>query len=108
MLLVTSSARSRVSIIIFRGESFFPVILAGHSAVHLPHSVQEKAFNKLTQLRSFTSLAPNLATSAGVSEAFSVVTPIIRLTSLVTSGIFRISPFGFRLVYQVLGKARKI
>src|SRR5690554_1121560 len=108
MLLVTSSARSRVSIMIFRGDSFFPVILAGHSAVHLPHSVQEKAFNKLTQLRSFTSLAPNLEISVGTAGAGSVAVPSIRLTSLVTSGIFRISPLGFRSVYQVLGKARNI
>src|SRR5690554_6070900 len=108
MLLVTSSARSRVSIIIFLGESFLPVILAGHSAVHLPHSVQEKAFNKFTQLRSLTSLAPNLGISASISGAGSVAVPSIKLTSLVTSGIFLISPRGFKSVYQVLGNARKI
>src|SRR5690606_9000648 len=93
---------------IFLGESFLPVIFAGHSAVHLPHSVQAKAFNKLTQLRSFTSLAPNLGISAGASAAFSLFIPSIRLTSCVTSGMFFISPLGFKLVYQVLGKAKKI
>src|SRR5690606_41588132 len=96
MLLVTSSARSRVSIMIFLGESFFPVILAGHSAVHLPHSVQEKAFNIFTQLKSFTSLAPNLDISVGAPGAGSVAVPSIRWTSLVTSGIFLISPLGLR------------
>src|SRR5690606_11155269 len=30
---------SRVSIMIFLGDSFLPVMLAGHSAVHRPHSV---------------------------------------------------------------------
>src|SRR5688572_7139536 len=40
-LFPTCSIRSRVSIMILRGESFFPVRLAGHSEVHRPHSVHE-------------------------------------------------------------------
>ncbi len=41
MFLPTSSTLSLVDIIILRGESFLPVIFAGQTAVHLPHSVQE-------------------------------------------------------------------
>src|SRR5690606_14059076 len=36
----TSATRSLVSIMIFRGESNFPVILAGQAEVQRPHSVQ--------------------------------------------------------------------
>ncbi|MNL57169.1 hypothetical protein D3C87_1807120 [compost metagenome] len=40
IFLPTSSILSRVSIMIFRGDRSFPVMFAGHTEVHLPHSVQ--------------------------------------------------------------------
>ena len=38
----SSAMQAAISRMILRGESSLPVILAGHTAVHLPHSVQAR------------------------------------------------------------------
>ena len=81
MFLPTSSILSLVSIIIFLGDNFLPVIFAGHTLVHLPHSVHEYAFNNWSQERSITSEAPKFISSL-TSDSFDL--PIIIFTSFVT------------------------
>src|SRR5690606_2712 len=103
---------SRVSIIILRGESFLPVLLAGHSSVHRPHSVQVYAFNSWIRFKSITSLAPNLegastAPSAGAANG-STVGSIIIFTSFVTDCRFLNFPFGTTFPKYTFGKAKII
>ncbi len=75
---------------ILRGESFLPVRLAGHSLVHLPHSVHEYAAIKLFQLKSLMSFAPKRPGSAGAVGAGAK--PNIDFTSFVTTGMLLICP----------------
>ena len=79
---------------IFLGESFLPVILAGHTLVHLPHSVHEYAFNSCNLFKSITSEAPNFSISSDsvVSLENAISGSIINLTSLVTEFKLSISP----------------
>ncbi len=91
IFLPTSSNRSRVSIIILRGDNFLPVKFAGQDAVQRPHSVQVYAFNNCTQFKSVTSLAPNFTGSSFVSSGTaygSAFGSIISITSLVTFASF--------------------
>src|ERR1051325_414037 len=99
MFLPTSSKRSRVSIIIFLGDNFFPVIFAGQDDVHLPHSVQEYASINCFHDKSETSFAPK---REGVSPAGGGVNEGSRIafTSLVTEAKFVNSPLGSRFEYQ--------
>src|SRR5690606_27846102 len=94
--LPTSAKRSRVSIMIFRGESSLPVILAGQTDVQRPHSVQVYASSRLFQLRSMTSLEPNRSGSSvgggGVKDGSSIA-----FTSVVTASILSNFPFGSNL-----------
>src|SRR4051812_33349890 len=105
MLLPTSVSLPRVSIIILRGDNSLPVIFAGQTDVHLPHSVQVYASIRFFQVRSVTSLAPKRPASAasGTKDGSSIA-----FTSLVTDAMFVNSPFLCRLEYQVFGNASKI
>ena len=106
----TSSIRSLVSIIIFLGESFLPVILAGQTLVHLPHSVHEYEFNNCNLFKSITSEAPNFSISSesvpSLENAMSG--SIINLTSFVTLFKLLISPKLLSLAKYVFGKAKRI
>jgi hypothetical protein len=83
------------------------VIFAGHSDVHLPHSVQAYAPIKLFQVRSFTSFAPNLPGSTELLAGASP-NPSMDLTSLVTTGMFSTLPFGSSRAKYVFGNAMKM
>src|SRR5690606_18646508 len=94
MFSPTSTIRSRVSIMIFRGDSNLPVMLAGQTEVHRPHSVHVYASNKFFQVRSCTSLAPNragISVSVGENEGSSMA-----FTSLVTLSILVKRPLGYK------------
>ena len=88
--------RSRVSIMILRGERSLPVWLAGHSLVQRPHSVQVYASISCFQLRSGASLAPNLTGAASASGAGaakgSALGSIIKSTSFFTAAMLSMAP----------------
>src|SRR5690606_910088 len=96
MFSPTISKRSRVSIMILRGESNLPVKFAGQDEVHLPHSVHVYASNKFFQVKSVTSFAPkrcgSAVASAGAANG-SAVGSIINFTSFVTDSKFVNFPF---------------
>src|SRR5690606_17876821 len=90
----TSTNRSRVSIMILRGDNSLPVILAGQAAVQRPHSVHVYASNRFFQVRSCTSLTPNRLISpvVGGSDGSSIT-----FTSSVTADILLNLPCGSNL-----------
>ena len=80
---------SLVSIKIFLGESFLPVIFAGQTDVHLPHSVQLYELRICTQFKSSASWAPNFSVLVlFVFENGSIFGSNIIFTSLVTEDKF--------------------
>src|SRR5678810_1234770 len=59
---------------ILRGLSGFPVMFAGHAAVHRPHSVHEYPSRRFFHERSFTSAAPKVSTPSA-SRSIGRMTP---------------------------------
>src|ERR1051326_8668903 len=109
MFFPTSSRRSRVSIMILRGESFLPVMFAGQDEVHLPHSVQVYASNNCFQLRSNTSLAPKRCGAAsGFTGGGTKLGSSMAFTSTVTLSRLLNFPLGFKLEKKTFGNASRM
>src|ERR1041385_8444963 len=97
MFFPTSSRRSRVFIMISRGDSALPVIFAGQAEVHLPHSVQVYESSNCFQVRSVTSFAPKRIGTFGSAAGGTKLGSIIAFTSLVTDCRLLNFPFFSRL-----------
>src|SRR5690349_15090913 len=85
----------------FRGESSLPVILAGQTAVHLPHSVQVYESSSVFQVTSSTSFTPKRC--GGGASAVAADGSSIIFTSRVTDSMLFSLEYGCSRVKKTLG-----